>query len=205
MTPEQIYQILMSGARHSDDPATLALAGVLALQAHRKPPYDAAITGLDERELQLLKSWYFPRAAIGLAAHGTASCANESDTDEFGDLLALLMASRTIHDDRSYWLAHAIATASMGTNHLWQDMGLPSRKTLSALLHDYFAPLASRNVNDMKWKKFFYRELCAQAGLVLCRSPNCSTCTDYPVCFGTEDAIQNPALHFQALPPSVEK
>lgn len=35
----------------------------------------------------------------------------------------------------------------------------------------------------MKWKKFFYRQLCEQAEVLICKSPNCAVCSDYSLCF----------------------
>jgi nitrogen fixation protein NifQ len=50
-----------------------------------------------------------------------------------------------------------------------------------------FPALAARNVGDMKWKKFFYRQLCEHAAVPICKSPNCADCVDYRACFGPED------------------
>lgn len=46
-----------------------------------------------------------------------------------------------------------------------QDMGLPSRKVLSQPMTERLWGLAARNLGDMKWKKFFYRQLCERAGV----------------------------------------
>ena len=83
-------------------------------------------------------------------------------------------------------LARLIARRSLRPNHLWQDLGLFARGELSELLHRHFRPLAERNVNDMKWKKFFYRELCRLDGLLLCKAPTCDACDDFGLCFGGE-------------------
>lgn len=77
----------------------------------------------------------------------------------------------------------------MADNHLWQDLGLPSRKELSLLMQTHFASLAKLNAGDMKWKKFLYRQLCEREGLTLCRSPSCGVCSDYPQCFDPEEKI----------------
>jgi nitrogen fixation protein NifQ len=76
----------------------------------------------------------------------------------------------------------------MASDHLWQDMGLPARAVLNALLAEHFTPLYLKNVGDMKWKKFFYRQLCERAQVPICRSPSCSTCVDFTYCFGPEEA-----------------
>lgn len=188
-TPVLDYKTLMSAARRPHDVGTLALAGVISMRSQRKPPYDAPIAGLNERELKALKYCHFPHVQLDFHLEAKEGGCKER-MDEFDDLLSLLMAHRTVADDKSAWLAHAVASASMGENHLWQDMGLPNRAALSQLLGHYFTSLASRNVNDMKWKKFFYRQLCALAGLTLCRSPSCGECCDFQKCFGPEEAVE---------------
>jgi nitrogen fixation protein NifQ len=50
----------------------------------------------------------------------------------------------------------------------------------------HFAPLARRNTQDMKWKKFFFRMLCRDEGYSLCSAPSCSECSDFCACFGDE-------------------
>jgi nitrogen fixation protein NifQ len=39
----------------------------------------------------------------------------------------------------------------------------------------------------MKWKKFFYRQLCERAGVPICKSPHCAECCDRALCFGPEE------------------
>lgn len=58
---------------------------------------------------------------------------------------------------------------------------------LSCLLRENFPTLAALNTRDMKWKKFFYRQLCERAGVMICKSPNCAECCDFRACFGPED------------------
>ena len=183
MAPHDLPPLAL--ARHPDDPATLAFAGVIvqSLQASRQP----LIRGLTEERFRHLLDTYFP----GLECHNGAP--GERDLklfayDEFDDLVALLLKHRANGDEMENWLAHAIATAAMGENHLWQDMGLPSRKVLSALMQKHFPSLAALNNKDMKWKKFFYRQLCESAGVLICKSPHCAECCDYRICFGPEDA-----------------
>jgi nitrogen fixation protein NifQ len=106
--------------------------------------------------------------------------------DEYDDIVALLMDHRVDDSAATLRLCHAIALASMGENHLWQDMKLPSRNELTALLRAHFPALVALNVGDMKWKKFFYRQLCARAEIPICKSPHCAECCDYAVCFGPE-------------------
>ena len=107
--------------------------------------------------------------------------------DEFRDLLNLLLEHCAISDLHHREITHLVATACMGGNHLWQDLGLPGRKALSYLLSDHFPTLAAKNTGDMKWKKFFYKQLCEREGINACRSPSCAACSDYAKCFDSEE------------------
>jgi nitrogen fixation protein NifQ len=109
--------------------------------------------------------------------------------DEIDDLMALLLD----HADRAagpkadlYHVAWQIACASLGDQHLWQDLGLPSRDALTQLIGRWFPALAARNVDNMKWKKFFYRQLCLKEDILICKSPSCADCSDRGICFASE-------------------
>lgn len=84
-------------------------------------------------------------------------------------------------------MAHVVAAGCMAADHLWQDLGLPTRGELTALMRRNFPTLAARNVKDMKWKRFLYKQLCEAEGIYTCRAPSCQVCTDYHACFGPED------------------
>lgn len=186
------YDELIAAAATPGDVDTLAFAGVIALAPQRIAPYDVPIGGLGRASLRRLMAAYFPAwNAQGLLASCPAddSCHGER-ADEFADLLSLLLEHRSVDTERCVWVAHAIATASMGANHLWQDMGLPDRAALSKLIERNFTSLFVRNVGDMKWKKFFYRTLCERAEVLICKSPSCGVCVDFAVCFAAGDAAQ---------------
>lgn len=109
--------------------------------------------------------------------------------DEIDDLMGLLLD----HADHAagpkaelYRMAWLIACASLGDGHLWQDLGLPSRDALSQLIGRWFPALAARNSDNMKWKKFFYRQLCLKEDILICKSPSCAACSDQGLCFGPE-------------------
>jgi NifQ len=40
----------------------------------------------------------------------------------------------------------------------------------TAALQTHFPTLAAKTIGDMKWKKFFYRQLCERAGIPICKS-----------------------------------
>ena len=106
---------------------------------------------------------------------------------EWPELVALLHEERAGVDEAELWLAEIVAAACIGTDHLWQDLGLRSRKDLGELMHRNFPTLAARNERDMKWKKFIYKQLCEKEGIYLCRAPSCERCSDYSNCFGSEE------------------
>lgn len=176
------YQNLMSRAGRPGETATLALAGVIAGIWQREVPR----MGTDS--LARLFRRYFPgvKPESAIPCRYDALACHAFRVDEYDDLVGLLLEYRSRMGEESEWLAHAIAAACMGDNHLWEDMGLPDRAALSALLREHFRALSDQNTANMKWKKFFYKQLCARAEINICKSPSCAACADYKVCFGPE-------------------
>ena len=107
--------------------------------------------------------------------------------DEWNEIRYLLRDNRAGHNDCELLLADIIAAGCLGGDHLWRDLGLITRAELSALMLQNFTALALANSGDMKWKKFFYKQLCEQGGGYVCRAPSCDQCQAYEDCFGPED------------------
>lgn len=201
---DAVYRLLIEAGLGADRRSILALAGVISMAQTRTAPYNVPIAGLARRPFAEMMARVFPGfSGEDLIAAMPLTCSNlDTRADEFDDLLALLLEHRSFDTDECLWVAHALATASMGGNHLWQDMRLPDRATLSDLIDRNFTSLFARNVGDMKWKKFFYRELCERAEVMICKSPSCSECVDFSVCFGLEegstrmplDDVRSPAI-----------
>lgn len=185
-----LHELLLTGAIMPDEPVTLAVAGVISLREHRLPAYRAPIVGLNGPEFRRLLRRFFPGLDKAQAAASLPLDSYPVYTpavgDEFPELLELLLEHSRFPGEEARWLAHAIATGCMGRNHLWQDLGLLNRGMLSELLGKHFTALFLRNVGDMKWKKFFYKQLCERSGLNLCRAPSCGVCSDYHHCFNRE-------------------
>lgn len=118
--------------------------------------------------------------------------------DEYQDVRALLLDGARETTPEVVELAACVARACLGDDHLWHDLGLPERAALSALLHAHFPMLAARNVNNMRWKKFFYNQLCAQVGIRACRAPSCGVCANLDECFGSEDTPLRPLARLAA-------
>lgn len=142
--------------------------------------------GLELQAFSSLTGRCFP----GYPLPERARSGNELDfsrMSEKQDLEILLAQFAAGQDDETTWLIALIVAACLGNDHLWQDLGLFSRRDLSALLAHNFPELAARNDKDMKWKKFLYKQLCEAEGLYICRAPSCEVCQDYQHCFGAEE------------------
>lgn len=131
--------------------------------------------------------WALPIEITSLPASRSGSPwqpqAGAQGDDEVDDIEALLLAHATYPGVLAQHLARALAVASMGPNHLWQDLGLGERSQLNALMQEHFTTLKALNVHNMRWKKFFYRSLCERAEILICKSPHCEQCEDQPACF----------------------
>jgi len=106
---------------------------------------------------------------------------------EVDDLKSLLLSHRSSDSDEAIWFANMIAVGALGEDHLWQDLGVSGREDVSLILKKYFTDLFNKNTGNMKWKKFFYKQLCDLEEIKVCKAPSCSVCSHYANCFGPED------------------
>ena len=103
--------------------------------------------------------------------------------DERVELIALLSSYRNQDDPSSKQMAIILATACLTSHHLWESLGLPDRAQLGELIQHNFPELHALNTDNMRWKRFFYRQLCEQGGDYICRAPSCEECKSYSECF----------------------
>jgi len=103
--------------------------------------------------------------------------------DERYELINLLLKYQNQQDPSSPLMAVIIATASLTKFHLWESLGLKERKDLGCMIKHNFPELFALNTNNMRWKRFFYRQLCEQGGDYICRAPSCQDCKSYRECF----------------------
>ena len=192
-----IYAALLSGGPRAGCDgfdahviACLLAIGVAEALAAGTPVIESL--GLEGDRLAALVAEFFPRAAAGFAPLRGGRLA-PPPADE-ACLRELLWRHATEASDLQHDLADMVARRCQRPNHLWQDLGLRSRKELSWLMLRHFEPLASRNRQDMKWKKFLYRQICADEGFRLCTAPICSECDDFEACFGAEEGRSLVAL-----------
>ena len=179
---EEIYQELMryaSGDENHDAIASMYASWQL---------YEGAMPdwlGLTPEAYVEMMAWHFPGADIPDPVRGNQL--DHARLDEMGDLKRLIMGSRGGRSPAETWIADLLIAGCMAADHLWQDLGLWNRAQLSALMNRNFPGLAARNVKDMKWKKFLYKQLCETEGIYTCRAPTCEQCADYDACFGPEE------------------
>jgi nitrogen fixation protein NifQ len=194
-----LYSRLMAGPGCGDpfDRHLFACAIAIALKAASEPLTQGL--GLSSECLAALVGRYFPHAPGLLSGLSTTGREDAPLAPEEPDLRDLLLDFRTRGLLEEEWMAHIVARRSLGSNHLWQDLGLTTRADLSGLMRRHFLGLVEMNHRDMKWKKFFYRELCQREGVVICKSPNCEVCADAAICFAPEDGMSLLARHDVAL------
>lgn len=194
MEASVIYAWLMDGREGTlHDPFDAhVLASMLALAIAETKAGGVSLsegTGLSLATLTGLMSAAFPHALPLLVQHGDCaelSIPEVSIPDDERCLRELLTRSTTHRTPFQLHLAALVARRAMRPNHLWQDCGLRNRGELCDLMSRHFAPIATRNVNNMKWKKFLYRMICRDEGFRLCTAPSCAECDDFSGCFGDE-------------------
>ena len=180
---QQFFDELISYA--SESPNSVWLAQVVASWQVGEGVLPDRL-GLSESQFNQLLAECFP----GCPVEPIAPSGNELDFSrmlEKQDMEQLLRQFAVKQDTETECLIAIIVAACLGSDHLWQDLGLWARKDLSAMLAYNFPELALRNTKDMKWKKFLYKQLCEAEGLYVCRAPSCEVCNDYQQCFGPED------------------
>jgi len=178
---------LVGFAPDPGDAATVAIAGAMASAAKR--PGWPLLRGMQQSELVSLLDRRFPGAREQLPWLSCQPVPDDLDA-EFQDVLALLLEVAEPGEDARA-LACAVASAALFDNHLWEDLQLPRRAALSEMLNAHFGALAARNTRNMRWKAFFYKQLCERAELV-CRAPTCDACNEYSLCFGSEEERSAP-------------
>lgn len=180
-----VYDRLMASPGRIGDADRHVLASVISLSlAEGERPLPEAV-GLDGAALSRLLDAAFPGAfASGELAAADAGAGE--DAIEEPDYRALLLDGRAEGAEIEEWLAHIVARRSLRPEHLWISLGLRNRQELSDMLHRHFPAVAARNLRHMRWKKFFYREMCRAEGVYVCKSPVCDVCPDFDHCHGDE-------------------
>jgi len=172
-------RLAVHAAGHGNDHAFGCMIASLCAGSGALPDW----LGLEPAAFNCLLEHHFPGVDLGDRPL-VGRQLDPQRNDERAELVRLMLMDKAGDSPSEVWMAHVVAAGCMARDHLWHDLGLWQRPDLTALMRRNFPPLAARNVRDMKWKRFLYKQLCEAEGIYTCRAPSCEVCTDYHACFG---------------------
>jgi nitrogen fixation protein NifQ len=185
---DPVYAALLNTPQpdRSTDEDRHLYACLLAVAA-REPYGPAAALGLKEMDLAAILAENFPGAQRSLLEQ-QATRSQLVPPASNHDVLSILMSHVPDGpDDRdrqnAVRLAHILAARAAHPGHLWVAMGLFERPQLSAAISRHLPTLAAANKQNMRWKRYLYKQACDRNGGTLCKAPNCGVCSDYALCF----------------------
>ena len=209
---QSLIEISMPGAKEHGPRITAGHPVYAALMRSRKPahisdedrhlfacllsvaitePYEtAAALGLDDSDVTSLLMLCFPE--INLQAFDRhAFPVTESPPASNDEVLSLLYSHVPAGLGFnalivSCCLARILAARAAFPGHLWVAMGLTERSQLTAAIRRHLPSLAEANNQNMRWKRYLYKQVCDLNGGTMCKAPNCGVCSDYSLCFAAE-------------------
>jgi nitrogen fixation protein NifQ len=187
-----IYRALMdsaapAGALEEDRHLFACLLAVAA----DEPCNTAAALGLEADELlEVLRTWFPAGSHELLLIPGNPGQASPPAYNE--EVLQILLSHVPPKTDDTFsaaslHLARMIAARTAHPGHLWVAMGLFERPQLSAAIRRFLPSLAAANSQNMRWKRYLFKQVCELGGGMMCKSPNCGECSDYSICFPDPD------------------
>jgi len=181
---DPLYRALLATPAPSGcDPADRTLfAGLIAI-ACRDSADPAAAIGLTAAEFVLLRDSCFPGIDRSQLC-GRAKRQPQTATTDLRNLLDGYFPNAP--SPLTHFFALALAARAACPGHLWVAMGLQERPQLSAAIARHLPALHAANDRNMRWKRFFFKQLCTQSGGTLCKTPDCGVCSDYALCFAPE-------------------
>ncbi len=140
--------------------------------------------GLSSPQFTSLYRSYFPAIEFNVDESKNSLAVNRDP-----ELLNLLLGFGAATDETTdilsaTLLARLLAARAAMPGHLWVAMGLFDRAELSAAIKRHLPALFAANNQGMRWKRFFYKQICERDGGTLCKSPVCGDCSEYELCFG---------------------
>jgi len=159
------------------------LACLLVVMEQEESTPEIAL-GLTSQQLSVLCRNYFP--TIEFKVDGSTDSSTVSGDHELLKLLLGYAADEGEYAGRlsGTLLVRLLAARAACPGHLWVAMGLFERAELSAAIKRHLPALFAANHQGMRWKRFFYKQICEQQGGLLCKSPVCGECSEYELCFG---------------------
>lgn len=163
------------------------LFACLLAVAAREPYGTAAALGLDDDDLHTILDRYFPDAEPALSGQSRGQAPPQPSQAVLALLLTHLPDKTGLRNHRdAMWLARILATRAAHPGHLWVAMGLFERAELSAAIRRHLPSLAAANHQNMRWKRYLYKQVCERNGGTLCKAPSCGACSDYALCFAED-------------------
>jgi nitrogen fixation protein NifQ len=117
---EWIYRELLSGARAEGNSHVLACM-IASWQTGGGAMPDWL--GLPPAAFHCLMDLHFPSYAMDLLSP-LGRAADPGRTEEVEDLVQLMLLDKAGESPSEVWMAQVVATGCMGSDHLWQDLGL---------------------------------------------------------------------------------
>jgi nitrogen fixation protein NifQ len=189
---DPVYRTLMGsripeGVAEEDRHLFSCLLAVAAREAH----HPAEALGLSRDALKTIMGRYFPGIDPGILKNNSPP-AQGVPLKPNAEVLAILLSHVPKDEDGGdnrtpEWLARILAARAAQPGHLWTAMGFFERPELTAAIRRHLPSLAAANSQGMRWKRYLFKQVCDLHGAVLCKSPNCGTCSDRALCFDQEE------------------
>jgi len=166
------------------------LFACLFATAAQEPHDTSAALGLEDDDLAAILEENFPGASRSLLKRH-ATPAKQTPPESNNEILSILLSHVPTETDQrnrqnSVRLAHIISAREALPGHLWVAMGLFKRPELSAAIHRHLPSLAAANHQNMRWKRYLYKQVCDRNGGTMCKAPNCGVCSDFVLCFSDD-------------------
>ena len=190
---DPVYSLLMKSPKpeSASTEDRHLFACLIAVAAQETKEIEAAI-GLDVSDLNSLMSLFFPgQKREVLLKHSPSTQGVPPECNE--EVLSILISHLPENNDSCLYfvsrcLASILAARTALPGHLWVAMGLTERPQLTAAIRRHLPSLAEANSQNMRWKRYLYKQVCDLNGGVMCKAPNCGVCSDYNLCFVEEDS-----------------
>ena len=150
----------------------------------------AEAVGLTDSEVETILKTFFPAAKPGLLT-GKKQPEQTALPEINEEILSLLLEHVPTRQGRpglpvATLLCRILVARAAHPGHLWVAMGLFERPELTAAIRRHLPTLAAANNQNMRWKRYLYKQICDRHGGTLCKAPNCGVCSDYSLCFADD-------------------
>lgn len=155
--------------------------------AARSPLALTAALGLEQETIVAILQRFFPAIEYSSLLDFSAPVTKQPG-EKNAEVLSIILSHLSDHAaEPALWLAHILTARAAQPGHLWVSMGLFKRTELSAAIRRHLPSLAAANHQNMRWKRYLFKQVCDRNGGTMCKSPNCGICSDYALCFAEDE------------------